>query len=103
MAVVEKEVEEHLSGGGILSLFPEGAVNKKPGILQTFRHGTFKKAIEKDAKIWHFVLTGHEDVWPHNVPIAGYPCYTGMKLIPVIKRLNTEIFDIERVIIEREK
>jgi 1-acyl-sn-glycerol-3-phosphate acyltransferase len=83
MAVVEKEVEEHLSGGGILSLFPEGAVNKKPGILQTFRHGTFKKAIEKDAKIWHFVLSGHEDVWPHNVPIAGYPCYTGMKLIPV--------------------
>lgn len=83
MSKVETWVEEHLNNGGILNLFPEGAVNKNPGTLQTFRHGTFKKALEKNAKIWHFVLSGHEDVWPHSAPIAAYPASTGIKLIPV--------------------
>ena len=41
MLVVEEKVTAHLDRGGVLNLFPEGAMNtaQPPLKLQTFRHG----------------------------------------------------------------
>lgn len=86
MAGVEARVEEHLAAGGILSLFPEGALNKKdPDTLQTFRYGTFKRALKSDAKVWHLVMFAHEQVWRGDEAIGGRPALTGMALYPMFR------------------
>ena len=43
MVPVEEKVTAHLARGGILSLFPEGAMNTalNPSSLNTFRYGVF--------------------------------------------------------------
>ena len=84
MAPVEEEVSRHLEAGGVLTLFPEGAMNRAdPSKLMTFRYGTFKRALAEDAIIYHFVTCGHEDVWPAASGFSGNPATTGMGLYPV--------------------
>lgn len=74
MKPVEERVTEHLKLGGILTVFPEGAMNKgNVDVLQTFRFGTFKRALLEDARVWMMVSVNHEKVWPIAAPIAGYP------------------------------
>merc|ERR1711865_206598 len=64
MAVVEERVDEHLKQQGVLTLFPEGTVNKDPekGLLP-FRYGTFVKALKHNFRLWAFTSDGHEKCW----------------------------------------
>jgi len=88
MVAVEEKVGQHLSNGGVLSLFPEGIMNRAadPKDLNTFRHGTFKRALLEDAKIWHFVMYGHHKVWPVKAAIGGMPAKTGLALHPLSRK-----------------
>jgi 1-acyl-sn-glycerol-3-phosphate acyltransferase len=87
MAKVEEEVLAHGRGGGVLSLFPEGNINRTgdTSVLQTFRHGTFKRALEEDAVIWFFVMHGNENAWPASKGFALEPARIGYGLYSVFE------------------
>jgi|Transcript_35311 1-acyl-sn-glycerol-3-phosphate acyltransferase len=70
---VDLRVDEHLSGGGWLCFFPEGQINKNPDVIQVFRYGGMKKAIEKDARLLFFTAVGNTSVWPRKAQVGGLP------------------------------
>mmetsp|Transcript_29502 Transcript_29502/g.66117 ORF Transcript_29502/g.66117 Transcript_29502/m.66117 type:complete len:129 (+) Transcript_29502:816-1202(+) len=72
MKVTEARVDAHVARGGILSLFPEAQINRTeptPHNLQPFRYGTFKRALQDDAKIWNLVMFGHEKALAPSPPL----------------------------------
>merc|ERR1719502_908528 len=73
MKAVEENVDKHLHNGGWLCFFPEGCVNKNPDKLLPLRHGSFKRAIEFDAKLASFVAHGNWTVWPVKASVGGLP------------------------------
>mmetsp|Transcript_14464 Transcript_14464/g.24527 ORF Transcript_14464/g.24527 Transcript_14464/m.24527 type:complete len:409 (+) Transcript_14464:473-1699(+) len=86
MRAVEERVSAHFKSGGIVALFPEGNLNRgDPSVLQTFRHGTFKRALKEDASIWFFCMAGHADVWPPQQALALWPGRTGFGLFRVFE------------------
>jgi len=73
MEPVEKQVNEHLSTGGWLCYFPEGAINKNPDKMLPLRYGSFKKALDFDAKLVSMVSVGNSEVWPRKAAVGGFP------------------------------
>lgn len=72
-ALVDKDVDAHISRGGWLFFYPEGAMNKKPDELLTFRYGGMKKAIACDARIAASVFIGNQTTWPMKSQLGGFP------------------------------
>ncbi|KPA75601.1 putative mitochondrial acyltransferase [Leptomonas pyrrhocoris] len=72
-AAVQVGVEAHLSSGGSLAIFPEGAINKNPRVLQTFRYGTFATIFEHRMPVYYFVHLGAERTWPRWTMVGGMP------------------------------
>jgi len=73
MEQVDKDVNKHLSNGGWLCYFPEGAINKNPDKLLPLRYGSFKKALDFDAKLVSMVSYGNTEVWPRKAAVGGFP------------------------------
>jgi 1-acyl-sn-glycerol-3-phosphate acyltransferase len=63
-AAVAEKLNLFLTGGGGLSFFPEGAVNKTPEKLADFRHGSFTTIIQHRLPVYYIVTWGCQDVWP---------------------------------------
>uniref|UniRef100_A0A7S2QIB2 Phospholipid/glycerol acyltransferase domain-containing protein n=1 Tax=Zooxanthella nutricula TaxID=1333877 RepID=A0A7S2QIB2_9DINO len=82
MAEVEKEVDVHLSEGGLLCFYPEGQTNKNPDTLLPFRYGGMKKALDFDARIVNLVFHGNQTVWPLKFQMGGYPCKVRYSIRP---------------------
>jgi len=82
MAGVETDVDAHVARGGVLSLFPEGQLNRSGdvNVLQAFRYGTFKRALACDAIVWNFVMFGNHTVWPVESALGGSPGWLGVAL-----------------------
>ncbi|KPA75602.1 putative mitochondrial acyltransferase-like protein, copy 2 [Leptomonas pyrrhocoris] len=72
-AVVATHVAGHLRRGGNIVVFPEGAVNKNPETLQTFRYGTFATIFEHRMPVYYLVSLGNERTWPAQHPYGGAP------------------------------
>ncbi|KPI84437.1 Acyltransferase-like protein copy 2 [Leptomonas seymouri] len=72
-AVVMKHVNWHLRQGGSIVVFPEGAVNKHPETLQTFRYGTFATIFEHRMPVYYMVSIGNEKTWPPQEAFGGMP------------------------------
>lgn len=72
-AVVARHVDWHLRNGGNIVVFPEGAVNKHPETLQTFRFGTFATIFEHRMPLYYMVSVGNEATWPPHMPYGGLP------------------------------
>jgi len=83
MEPVEKRVDSYLQGGGWLSFFPEGQVNKNPEKIMPFRFGGMKKAIEYDARIVQMVFRGNEQVWPRKCQVGGFPGKVRYSMRPI--------------------
>lgn len=72
-AVVARHVDWHLRHGGSIVVFPEGAVNKHPETLQTFRFGTFATIFEHRMPVYYMVSINNEKTWPPQMPYGGLP------------------------------
>jgi 1-acyl-sn-glycerol-3-phosphate acyltransferase len=72
-AVVTQHVNWHLKHGGSLIVFPEGAVNKHPETLQTFRYCTFATIFQHRMPLYYMVSVGNETTWPPREPYGGIP------------------------------
>lgn len=72
-AAVQSGVDAHLRSGGDLAIFPEGAINKNPRVLQTFRFGTFATIFEHRMTVYYFVHMGGEKTWPRWTMVGGMP------------------------------
>ena len=82
---VMRRLEEHVTNGGGLSMFPEGQINRvDTAELQAFRRGTFAVARKHNMTIWAFLHTGVEDFWPTQVrTFGGFPSRIVFKLFKV--------------------
>ena len=49
---------EVLKSGGLIGIFPEGTINRTDDIIMPFKFGTVKMALEANAKIVPFSITG---------------------------------------------
>lgn len=71
--VTEKMIKFVDEAKGRLSMFPEGQLNKNPAVLQPFRFGSIKFALEHKMPIYFFVLWGPQDTWPVADAMGGLP------------------------------
>ncbi|KAL7698772.1 acyltransferase-like protein copy 2 [Lotmaria passim] len=72
-AAVAQLVDAHVTNGGNLVVFPEGAVNKHPDTLLTFRYGTCSTIVEHRMKVYYMVSIGNEKTWPAQLSYGGFP------------------------------
>ncbi|KAL7698771.1 acyltransferase [Lotmaria passim] len=72
-AAVQVDVDAHIRSGGNLAIFPEGAINKNPRVLQTFRYGTFATIFEHRMTVYYLVHLGAEKAWPRWTMMGGFP------------------------------
>ncbi|KAG5487538.1 hypothetical protein LSCM1_07495 [Leishmania martiniquensis] len=72
-AVMQKRVNAHLTSGGSLAVFPEGAINRNPRKLQAFRFGTFATIMEHRMETYYMVHEGGGKTWPWWTAIGGMP------------------------------
>jgi 1-acyl-sn-glycerol-3-phosphate acyltransferase len=72
-APVLQAVQQHLEDGGRICLFPEGAVNKNPRQLLSFRRGTFTTVMDNKLPVYYVITAGNEATWPASASIGGLP------------------------------
>lgn len=72
-AEVSERVSKHLERGGRIAIFPEGAVNKTPRVLQPFRFGTFATIFQHKLKTYFITMVGNDVTWPAAAPLGGFP------------------------------
>nr|CAJ2466790.1 unnamed protein product [Leishmania braziliensis] len=72
-AQVQQAIDAHLRLGGSLAMFPEGAINKHPQVLLTFRYGTFATIIKHRMEVYYMVSVGSEKTWPLGMLYGGLP------------------------------
>ncbi|KAI5689074.1 Acyltransferase [Leishmania braziliensis] len=72
-AQVQQAIDAHLRLGGSLAVFPEGAINKHPQVLLTFRYGTFATIIKHRMEVYYMVSVGSEKTWPLGMLYGGLP------------------------------
>ncbi|XQJ24478.1 acyltransferase-like protein, copy 1 [Leishmania guyanensis] len=72
-AQVQQAIDAHLRLGGSLAVFPEGAINKHPQVLLTFRYGTFATIIKHRMEVYYMVHVGGEKTWPWWTMLGGMP------------------------------
>ncbi|GET85710.1 acyltransferase-like protein, copy 1 [Leishmania tarentolae] len=72
-AHVQEDADAHIGSGGNLAIFPEGAINKTPRSLQTFRYGTFHTIFKHRMEAYYIVHVGAEKTWPWWTMIGGMP------------------------------
>ena len=77
---VGERVSAHLQDGGRIAIFPEGAVNKTPHVLQTFRFGTFATIFQHRLPTYYFTVVGNNVTWPGNEALGGYPATIFVKV-----------------------
>jgi 1-acyl-sn-glycerol-3-phosphate acyltransferase len=72
---VTQAIDEHVKEGGGLSFFPEGQINRIDSkVLQPFRRGAFESFAKKHAmRMYAFLHTGVDRVWPINDSFGGLP------------------------------
>jgi hypothetical protein len=85
MEETERRVDAHLNLGNHVVFFPEGQVNKHPDVLEPFRFGGFKKALEFDANLWAFTTHNLEVAWPRTAPVGGWPAHCRTDFRPVAR------------------
>eukprot|EP01062_Namystynia_karyoxenos_P033704 TRINITY_DN2476_c0_g1_i1.p1 TRINITY_DN2476_c0_g1~~TRINITY_DN2476_c0_g1_i1.p1 ORF type:complete len:336 (+),score=96.39 TRINITY_DN2476_c0_g1_i1:79-1086(+) len=88
---VTEAVDGFLSGSrepaaGYLGYYPEGALNKNPGVLQPFRYGAFEWALRHQLPVWAFVMVGCEESWPTagGAGAAGSPADIDVALVELV-------------------
>jgi len=84
MKPVMARMNEHMDNKGIISMFPEGQMNKAPGQLQSFRRGSFAVALERKCTLFQFVMHGAEISWPRTATIGGAPSTVTISLSKVL-------------------
>jgi 1-acyl-sn-glycerol-3-phosphate acyltransferase len=72
-AAVQVGIDAHIRSGGNLAIFPEGAINKNPRVLQTFRYGTFATIFQHRMTVYYLVHLGGEKTWPRWTMVGGMP------------------------------
>ncbi|KAJ9442854.1 acyltransferase [Diplonema papillatum] len=83
---VTQQVTEFLkSEHGVLTFFPEGAVNKSPETLLSFRRGAFSYPLQYDMPIFAFIMVGNEESWPLG-GLPGNPADIDVKLFKICER-----------------
>jgi 1-acyl-sn-glycerol-3-phosphate acyltransferase len=70
---VQRAVQEHIDDGGRICLFPEGAVNKQPRQLLSFRRGTFGLVLDNKMPLYYLIAAGNDVSWPSGAQIGGLP------------------------------
>ncbi|CAJ1031085.1 putative Acyltransferase [Leishmania shawi] len=71
---VAADVEDFLSKGGSLCLFPEGVLNRTPEVLKDFRLGSFNTILKHKLPLYYCVTYGNHEVWsPSLKGVPGYP------------------------------
>ena len=82
---IARDVDEHIRLGGGLTLFPEGAINRvNSNTLQSFRRGAFETFARKhQMRLWGFLHTGVDKVWPTWATVGGFPGKIRFKLFPL--------------------
>lgn len=72
-AKVLELTEQHLAGGGSISFFPEGAINRSNvKELQPFRIGSFKKVLEHKLNVYFMLTIGADVVWRRKESVGGH-------------------------------
>lgn len=71
-APVMAKVDAHLKNGGRIALFPEGAVNKNPETLATFRRGSFAVIAEHKLPVYWWVTYGNNKTWGALEAVGGH-------------------------------
>eukprot|EP00697_Spironema_sp_BW2_P001637 gnl/Spiro4/12197_TR6439_c0_g1_i1.p1 gnl/Spiro4/12197_TR6439_c0_g1~~gnl/Spiro4/12197_TR6439_c0_g1_i1.p1 ORF type:complete len:352 (+),score=97.34 gnl/Spiro4/12197_TR6439_c0_g1_i1:113-1057(+) len=73
-AVTEKMKWFVNSTHGRMSVFPEGQLNSRdPAVVQPFRFGSVKFALEHKMPIYLLALWGSHTAWPHSTALGGFP------------------------------
>ncbi|KPI84438.1 hypothetical protein ABL78_6520 [Leptomonas seymouri] len=72
-AAVQVGVDAHVRNGGNLAIFPEGAINRNPRVLLSFRYGTFTTIFEHRMTVYYLVHLGAEKTWPRWTMVGGMP------------------------------
>jgi len=81
MAELQKQLEDHVSEGGIAAWFPEGTMNREDTTkLMTFRAGGFTLAVDIDVEIWCVAMQGPSVSWPANKSVGGRPANIGAQI-----------------------
>lgn len=80
-------IESHVTRGGWLCMYPEGQIHRGHGsqntaMLQPFRVGGLKIALQYDMEVWAWVTKGNNDCWP-RAAIGGLPTAIRAHLMPI--------------------
>lgn len=68
---VAEDVEDFISHGGNLCIFPEGALNHTPEVLKDFRLGSFNTIINHKRPLRYIAIYGNNEIW--NARLKGIP------------------------------
>lgn len=97
--LIDKQAEEY-KGGSVLSIFPEGAINKgDPEVLQPLRYGTIKMALDLfsedpnlDIPFTLVVQHGAWKSWPSKASMGGLPAdvYVAARIVRLDRAKSVE-------------
>jgi 1-acyl-sn-glycerol-3-phosphate acyltransferase len=81
---VMKQLDAHVAAGGGISMFPEGIINRSDcSELQSFRRGSFAVARKHNMKLWAFLHTGVDVLWPISHTVGGFDSHIRFRLFRV--------------------
>ena len=96
---VYAQVEERISQGYGICIFPEGGVPAEEVILDKFKDGAFRMAIEHNISILPMVLLDNKKLFSFTF-FSGRPGLARVKIFPEVK---TDIYDLFQVKDLRDK
>lgn len=73
MASIHTRIDNHVSQGGHLIVFPEGDLNSNWEKLLLFKGGGFEICIRNDMEVWGLLTVGAGECWPASVALGGGP------------------------------
>jgi 1-acyl-sn-glycerol-3-phosphate acyltransferase len=94
--IAKEQAKDLLKEGHAIGIFPEGTRNRTNDLLLPFKYGAVKMAIETNATIVPFGITGKYKFWKNNLTITfGKPFkVTNMTVEKANDKLYKEIENI---------
>lgn len=89
-APIMEKVKHHVNSGGRLAIFPEGAVNKTPRTLKSFRIGMFTMILELRLPLHYVVTNGNDRTWDAKATIGGLPTTISVRVGQCVVDYDTD-------------
>ena len=107
-AITQQRVEETLTDGYHLTMFPEGTMNRADVTqLQPFRWGSFKALLAHNADLWGLAIHNTEKCWPINAKdgnntgnMGGFSSELTLRLFPIAEHGCSEFVGGEAKVVK---